>query len=686
MAITNLFELKVDFKIKNTYTKMPEVVQNDSIRFVINITDDGKPLEEQSITYVSLASVRQGGTTVVTSGTLEDSKAIFDLGTSETERVGKVTAMVQLYDEENRISTVQFSYNVIKDPTGAGYEPSESEQTLIQVVMADAQTVMDNAQARIDELNGVDATQFYERQNEFESSLAEIATNVKIFGAKGDGITDDTESIQNAMDHVATAGGGTVYFPSGEYIVSATIKGNGDNISVIGEGYSSHINAQSDFSIFYSEGYDNLRWTKLRITGSRIDDTYAGYGHGIRVDNANNVLIENNYIEAIDGKGVHLSGFNTHNETLPQGVHDGWVINNYIDWCGDAIMVYNDGRRVEVAGNKIFRCTNIGIYIDDSHQQAGVEIPRKSTRINVENNVIENMIGTVGINLAGTDYSAARGNYIINGGQTTDPKKNVNGISIQTVQNHIPAEHNIIEGNTIVGHTNIAIDLIGASYNIIRNNNLIDNSLNRNSGGAQSISLQSNTIREVLFGSNHNIIENNKSFVGSTDSTLGTHVRIVDVDNTGNIIRFNKMDGGIYHVGDNGTDTMILENIFNGQMMDVVEGFKDGSYSSPSIHFTSDPDTGFYRRSDGELAFVSNGERTVYFRNGMTFLDGKDIQFGSGTGSRFGSSPAQKMAFWGAIPIAQPENIPQTSAATLVELEQEVNKLKFMLKKIGLMS
>jgi polygalacturonase len=42
--------------------------------------------------------------------------------------------------------------------------------------------------------------------------------NVKIFGAKGDGTTLDSPSINNAIDACAQAGGGTVYFPAGTYL------------------------------------------------------------------------------------------------------------------------------------------------------------------------------------------------------------------------------------------------------------------------------------------------------------------------------------------------------------------------------------------------------------------------------------------------------------------------------------
>ncbi|MBA1291394.1 glycoside hydrolase family 55 protein, partial [Pseudomonas japonica] len=45
--------------------------------------------------------------------------------------------------------------------------------------------------------------------------------NVKDFGAVGDGVTDDTAAIQATIDAAAAAGGGTVFVPTGTFIVSA---------------------------------------------------------------------------------------------------------------------------------------------------------------------------------------------------------------------------------------------------------------------------------------------------------------------------------------------------------------------------------------------------------------------------------------------------------------------------------
>jgi hypothetical protein len=50
------------------------------------------------------------------------------------------------------------------------------------------------------------------------TSLAQIATNVRSFGAKGDGVTDDTQAIKNAL-----ASGKRLHFPLGSYRITSSI-------------------------------------------------------------------------------------------------------------------------------------------------------------------------------------------------------------------------------------------------------------------------------------------------------------------------------------------------------------------------------------------------------------------------------------------------------------------------------
>lgn len=66
--------------------------------------------------------------------------------------------------------------------------------------------------------------------------------SVKWFGAKGDGVTDDTAPVQKAIDSAI----GTVFFPSGSYLLSSAINltGNPPSIKGVGKRYNAGINSK----------------------------------------------------------------------------------------------------------------------------------------------------------------------------------------------------------------------------------------------------------------------------------------------------------------------------------------------------------------------------------------------------------------------------------------------------------
>ena len=133
----NTFTIDADIK-RTSYSNQPTVTQNDDITFIINITDDGQAFDLADVTTVSLANTRLDREVVVTVGSITGTNQVtFNLGTNETAVSGSVNAVVQLYDASGRVSTLSFSYAVKADPTGSGYVPSESAQTLIEVVLND---------------------------------------------------------------------------------------------------------------------------------------------------------------------------------------------------------------------------------------------------------------------------------------------------------------------------------------------------------------------------------------------------------------------------------------------------------------------------------------------------------------------------------------------------------------------
>jgi len=111
-----------------------------------------------------------------------------------------------------------------------------------------------------------------------QSALA--AVNVKDFGARGDGVTDDTAAIQAAFDQAQKGARGEPYpggpyhvtspevvFPSGKYLVSDTLKLAGTVIT--GEGYAVIQQQKPDRDIFRSDYAWRMTIEGLTFAGGR---------------------------------------------------------------------------------------------------------------------------------------------------------------------------------------------------------------------------------------------------------------------------------------------------------------------------------------------------------------------------------------------------------------------------------
>ena len=186
----NTFRINVDLK-KKTYIEEPVVTQNDRVTFIISVSDDGSPFPLQSVATATLAHKRLDCVIVVTQGTVTGTNTIeFTLGTEETKVPGRVEATVQLYDSDGRVSTLSFVYQVLKDPTGNGYIPTERERTLIEIVLGDGPLVIQQAQ---------DAANFANEQGQFAQAQANAANEA------AQNANDAAQSATNAANEANAA-------------------------------------------------------------------------------------------------------------------------------------------------------------------------------------------------------------------------------------------------------------------------------------------------------------------------------------------------------------------------------------------------------------------------------------------------------------------------------------------------
>lgn len=186
--------------------------------------------------------------------------------------------------------------------------------------------------------------------------------SVKDFGATGDGTTDDTASVQAAIDACATNGGGVVWFPKGTYACTQLAINNQDNVQLVGCGPASTIkwlwNAATAAGslLTISAGSDRTHVEGLKFDGSGLTNPNAGRdNHLIKIVGAGGGVVETHVqrclftgMVANSGDGVHIvgtagnlvsrvwvannvfNGCSRFGVGIEQGLEYGWVIDNYL--------------------------------------------------------------------------------------------------------------------------------------------------------------------------------------------------------------------------------------------------------------------------------------------------------------------------------------------------------------------
>jgi hypothetical protein len=133
-------------------------------------------------------------------------------------------------------------------------------------------------------------------------SRAVTSANVKDYGAKGDGITDDAAAINNAI--TALVDGGTLHFPAGTYLIGAAGVSLSKSISMVGSGRESTKFISTSpymFPIVAAGGPIHIRIRGFTFSGSTSaqlrfsvaavesvdisECTFINYGNGRAIEN-----------------------------------------------------------------------------------------------------------------------------------------------------------------------------------------------------------------------------------------------------------------------------------------------------------------------------------------------------------------------------------------------------------------
>lgn len=198
--------------------------------------------------------------------------------------------------------------------------------------------------------------------------------NVKDFGAKGDGISDDTLSIQTALN-TGTKKKLTIYFPAGTYIVNPnatlTLK---SNTSITGDGAESVIKADKSK---FGWGLLHISGTNIQIKQMKFDGNHAVNRVLVIQPGSSLVQISNSLVTSASQSNEKSTDFYS---SIVAGVV---IYGNTNSILIDQTEIQNVISLHPLAGSLIAR----GIYITTT--QGSSEKP--STNLNIQNSTIHDI-------------------------------------------------------------------------------------------------------------------------------------------------------------------------------------------------------------------------------------------------------------------------------------------------------
>ncbi|MEO3403539.1 glycosyl hydrolase family 28-related protein [Mucilaginibacter sp. CAU 1740] len=224
--------------------------------------------------------------------------------------------------------------------------------------------------------------------------------NVKDQGAKGDGVTDDTKAITNALLYAKAHGVPNIYFPDGSYMIGQIGNGGGiiklvDGVGMMGNGPATcHIKLTpgryNPNSIFYQDyvgmpSIGNLTIQGIDFNGNlplqKFDADYQ-FCHALSINNGKNIEVKNCKFQSFRGDGLLFGDvFETSlNKRIVTNVnvHDSEFFN-----------IYREGTMFCCVNGASFYNNNVH---GDGYLVGGVDIERHSVNETVLNvSVYNNM-------------------------------------------------------------------------------------------------------------------------------------------------------------------------------------------------------------------------------------------------------------------------------------------------------
>lgn len=261
------------------------------------------------------------------------------------------------------------------------------------------------------------------------------------YGAKGNGITDDTDAIQKAFDD-GKEKGLPVYIPAGVYNYSKCL--NIDSITVFGDGPEESVlrAIRYDYESIFLTGTSPKVYS-LQVNGKGGESNMRNIdkcGCGFFVNQADGFEIANCYINNPSGIGIQA-----------EFASGGKILYNKIYSTGaDGMLICESSSGIEIAYNHTYRCGDDAIAVTSYGNKL-------CSDIEIHDNRCEENLYSRNIAVNGTDSVTVYRNYVSEG---------IAGISVtSTTQWNSSQNNNVKVYNNIIKNSNAyATNLYGAIH------------------------------------------------------------------------------------------------------------------------------------------------------------------------------------------------------------------------------
>ncbi len=302
-------------------------------------------------------------------------------------------------------------------------------------------------------------------------------------------------AINEAIELVSIAGGGTVFLPAGTYEITESVVLK-NNVQLMGDGHGTllklvtPVTASPLFPIITNAEH-TLGNTDMTVRNLSMEGSLTDGSHAIRFERVKRVVVENVRVQYANGDGIHFdNGVNKLTNATPgngEPLNEDIVIQN-----NDISDTNSDGitgvfKNVRIIGNRVTRPSlassdgQHGIHLHTSGISEGAVIAGNiindaQTCINVTNAnnvVVANNQGTLckehGILIDIQDLVPTMGNIAITGNVIRNTTKD--GIRVYTTVMR-PARNFSISGNTFQEIGASAISISAAEAGVITGNTM----------------------------------------------------------------------------------------------------------------------------------------------------------------------------------------------------------------------